>query len=131
MEPVYTISDISERTGLSLDTIRYYEKIGLLPAARRGSSGQREYGRNDLDRFIFVTHLKKTNMPLKEIERYMTCSAGQDFEGCYKVLHDHKLSIESQMADMQAALEKVNYKLHYFQDLIKQSSLAHAMQEQP
>jgi DNA-binding transcriptional MerR regulator len=123
MEATFTISDISEKTGLSLDTIRYYEKIGLMPPAKRKENGQREYDKLDLDRFTFVTHLKRTNMPLKEIERYLTCSAAKDFEGCYRVLYEHKLHIEEQMEDMTAALGKMNYKLEYFQDMIKRSGL--------
>ncbi|NHN33438.1 MerR family transcriptional regulator [Paenibacillus agricola] len=51
------------------------EKIGLLPPVKRKENGQKEYDKLDLDRFIFITHLKRTNMPLKEIERYMTLAS--------------------------------------------------------
>jgi DNA-binding transcriptional MerR regulator len=123
MEPTFSIAAISKRTGLSYDTIRYYEKIGLLPPAKRKENGQREYNKLDLDRFIFITHLKRTHMPLKEIERYMTWASAQNYESCYSVLYEHKLKIESQMAEMHATLGIMNYKLDHFQDLMKRSGL--------
>ncbi|MRN55044.1 MerR family transcriptional regulator [Paenibacillus sp. LC-T2] len=97
MEPTFSIAEISKSTGLSYDTIRYYEKIGLLPPVSRKENGQLEYEKSDLDRLIFITHLKKTNMPLKEIERYMTWASDQNYVSCYNVLYEHKLKIETQM----------------------------------
>ncbi|MCL6458067.1 MAG: MerR family transcriptional regulator [Gorillibacterium sp.] len=123
MNPTFSIAEVSERTGLSYDTIRYYEKIGLLPPAKRKENGQREYDKLDLDRFTFVTHLKRTHMPLKEIERYMVFSSEQNYEGCYNVLYEQKLKIESEMAEMHATLGIMNYKLDHFQDMIKRSGL--------
>jgi DNA-binding transcriptional MerR regulator len=121
MELTFSISEISETTGLSYDTIRYYEKIGLLPPVKRKENGQKEYDKLDLDRFIFITHLKRTNMPLKEIERYMTLAYTQNYESCYSILNEHKLKIELQMVEMHATLEMMNYKLDHFQDLKKHS----------
>ncbi|OPH50501.1 hypothetical protein BC351_07540 [Paenibacillus ferrarius] len=123
MEPTFSIAEISQRTGLSYDTIRYYEKIGLLPPVKRKENGQKEYDKLHLDRFIFITHLKRTHMPLKEIERYMTLASAQNYESCYSVLQEHKLKVESQMTEMQATLEMMNYKLDHFRDLMKRSGL--------
>ncbi|MGO4273718.1 MerR family transcriptional regulator, partial [Paenibacillus sp. TAF58] len=60
MEPTFSIAEISQKSGLSYDTIRYYVKIGLLPAAKRKENGHREYGRTHLERLIFISHLKRT-----------------------------------------------------------------------
>ncbi|WP_274651014.1 MerR family transcriptional regulator [Paenibacillus humicola] len=119
MEPTtYTIADIASRTGLSYDTIRYYEKIGLTPPAKRRDNGQRTYDSIDLERFVFVTTLKRTHMPLKEIERYMAFAGDRNFEKSYEVLHEHKLRIVAQMAEMNAALEMMNYKLDYYENMV-------------
>ncbi|WP_171647230.1 MerR family transcriptional regulator [Paenibacillus phytorum] len=123
MESTFSIAEISKRTGLSYDTIRYYEKIGLLPPVKRKENGQKEYDKLHLDRFVFITHLKRTNMPLKEIERYMTLASARNYESCYSVLNEHKLKIESQMAEMHTTLEMMNYKLDHFKDLMKRSGL--------
>ncbi|MFH5186019.1 MerR family transcriptional regulator [Paenibacillus sp. TAB 01] len=119
MEPTFSIADISSRTGLSYDTIRYYEKIGLLPSPGRKKNGQREYTSSDLDRFTFVTHLKRTHMPLKEIERYIAYSIEQNYEACYSVLHEHKKHLQAQLAEMNETLNIINYKLDNFQGMTK------------
>ena len=58
MESTFSIAELSKRTGLSYDTIRYYEKIGLMPPAKRTGNGQRRYDKLDLDRFIFVPRVQ-------------------------------------------------------------------------
>ncbi|WP_206918711.1 MerR family transcriptional regulator [Alicyclobacillus suci] len=120
-EPAYTIADISKQTGLSYDTIRYYEKIGLLPPIERKHNGQREYSQRHLDRLIFVLRLKRTNMPLKKIKQYLVLTAANQYEACYQLLHQHKCKIESEMAEMQATLDIVAYKLENFMKLMHDS----------
>jgi DNA-binding transcriptional MerR regulator len=118
MELKLSISELSEKTGLTIDTIRYYEKLGILPLPNRKGNGQREYTSSDLERFIFITQLKRTQMPLKEIDRYIQFYIDQDYERCYQVLDKHKVEIEEQMAEMSVALEKINYKLNNFKSLV-------------
>jgi DNA-binding transcriptional MerR regulator len=64
------IGELSQRSGLSAHTIRYYEKIGLLPFADRDGSGQRDYDLTILSWIAFLGRLKLTGMPLKQIQRY-------------------------------------------------------------
>jgi DNA-binding transcriptional MerR regulator len=123
LEPTFSIREISKQTGLSYDTIRYYEKIGLLPPVKRQGNGHKEYDKHHLDRFNFISRLKQTRMPLKEIERYMTLASARNYESCYSILNEHKLKIESQMAEIHTTLEMVNYKLDHFRDLMKRSGL--------
>lgn len=118
MELKLSISELSEKTGLTIDTIRYYEKLGILPLPNRKGNGQREYTSGDLERFIFITQLKRTQMPLKEIDRYIQFYIDQDYESCYQVLDKHKVEIEEQMAEMSIALEKIKYKLNNFKSLV-------------
>lgn len=118
MEPVFSISDIAERTGFSQDTIRYYERIGLLPEVRRKVNGRREYIQSDLDRFMFVAFLKRANMPLKDIERYIMFYNAHNYESCYNVLKDHKIKIEADVSDMQDALDLMTYKLENYKELM-------------
>lgn len=122
MEPTFSIAEISDQTGLSYDTIRYYEKIGLMPIIKRNKNGQREYDKEDLSRIIFVTKLKRTNMPLKEIEKYMTLASAHDYESCYRILNEHKRQIESQINEMQEALSVMNFKITHYEDLIEHHS---------
>lgn len=63
----YSIKETAERTGMSEDTIRYYEKIGLLPRAKRKGNSHRIYSDLDLNRMLLVTCLKKQEC------RWTTC----------------------------------------------------------
>ncbi|WP_308858091.1 oxidoreductase [Paenibacillus sp. R14(2021)] len=123
METIFSIADISKRTGLSYDTIRYYEKIGLMPPAKRTGNGQREYDQLALNRFTFIARLKRTHMPLKDIERYLTLAAAQNYEACYTILHKHKQEIEAQAEDINATLQEMSYKLNHFEALMARSGL--------
>ena len=63
----WTISEVSEQTGLSPRTVRYYEEMGLLPDVRRRASGRRVYGADDLERLGFISRLKSLGLSLSEI----------------------------------------------------------------
>ncbi len=63
----YRIGDISKRLGLSVDTLRYYEKIGLLGRVHRTAAGIRSYSDNDISRLKFVRRAQKMNFSLAEI----------------------------------------------------------------
>lgn len=67
MGPMWTISEISNQTGLSSRTIRYYEEIGLLPGVRRRQNGRRVYGDDELERLGFINRLKALGLSLSEI----------------------------------------------------------------
>src|SRR6478736_3571401 len=64
------IKEFSEKTHLSAHTLRYYEKIGILPNIQKNSSGHRIYSASDNDWISFVIKLKDTGMPLEEIMNY-------------------------------------------------------------
>jgi len=63
----YRISQVTDALGLSADTLRYYEKIGLLPRVSRAGSGARRYNDEDLSRLRFIQRSQKMNFSLAEI----------------------------------------------------------------
>ena len=63
----YKIGDVTQRLGISADTLRYYEKIGLLPPIYRAASGIRAYAERDLSRLRFIQRAKSMNFSLQEI----------------------------------------------------------------
>ena len=67
----FKISDVSKQTGLSADTLRYYEKIGLLKKVSRVSSGVRSYSEQDLSRLRFIQRAKTMNFSLEEIAKLL------------------------------------------------------------
>ncbi|MFF9085226.1 MerR family transcriptional regulator [Streptomyces sp. NPDC014991] len=66
----YTISEVVARTGLTAHTLRWYERIGLMPHVDRSHTGQRRYSNRDLDWLDFVTKLRLTGMPVADMVRY-------------------------------------------------------------
>ena len=68
----YRIKEVSEQTGLSADTLRYYEKIKLLPKVPRNASGVRIYSDKDISRLRFIQRAQKMNFSLEEIKNLMS-----------------------------------------------------------
>lgn len=68
---MYKISEVAEKTGFSISTLRYYEELGILKP-NRSTEGYREYGAIDLEWVQFIVRLKNTGMSLKTIQRYST-----------------------------------------------------------
>jgi MerR family transcriptional regulator, aldehyde-responsive regulator len=68
---MYTISEAAQKTGISAHTLRYYEKIGLLPSPVRGNGIKRIYAETDISFILFLSGLKNTGMSLNEISEFV------------------------------------------------------------
>jgi DNA-binding transcriptional MerR regulator len=66
----YTISEVAAVTGLTAHTLRWYERIGLMPHVDRSGTGQRRFSNRDLDWLAFVAKLRLTGMPVADMVRY-------------------------------------------------------------
>ena len=96
-----SIQQFAARTGLSADTLRYYEKIGLLRHVARDASGFRVYGPRDLEWVSFVLRLKDTGMPLDDITRYADLR-----EQGETTLAARQALLEAHAARLQARLQR-------------------------
>lgn len=67
MESTLTIKEVSQRTGLSAHTLRYYERIGLIAPVARAAGGQRRYAAADMDWLDFLLRLRTTGMPIQRM----------------------------------------------------------------
>lgn len=115
--PRFTISEVSKITGLSTDTLRYYEKKGLIISPERGGGGKRRYSKKDVGRIRFLTYIKKTNMPLKKIQDYVKYYEEHDEEKCYALLDEHRQTVEQQISELAVILQKIQYKLEHFREI--------------
>ena len=68
--PTYSPGQVVEKTGFSLDTLRYYEKIGLLDGVARTSGGQRQYGEDDIGWLEILRCLRDTGMPIARMREF-------------------------------------------------------------
>lgn len=107
------IGELSRRTGLTAHTLRYYERIGLLPRAPRGSSKQREYDASILPWIAFLGRLRTTGMPIRDMVRYAALrSLGPASEAEREtLLVRHRAQVRRHVAELQACLSVLDGKI--------------------
>lgn len=107
-----TIAEMAERTGVSVHTLRYYERIGLLTVAR-GAAGHRVYGAGDFARVVFLNRLRMTGMPIRELRRYVALvgEGEQTVPERLAMLIAHREAVRAQLAELQFALATVEFKI--------------------
>lgn len=91
-------------TGFSADTLRYYEKIGLLPGVGRAASGARLYSENDLSRLRFIQRAKTMNFSLEEIARLLEMRAAPQAarDEIRELTHNKLKAVEAHLKSLQA-----------------------------
>lgn len=101
------IGELAQSTGVEVDTIRYYEKAGLLPPPPRQGNGYREYGERHIERLAFIRHCRALDMPLADIKRLLDFVAHPEADcGDINRLIDEQLErVRERLSSMQA-LEK-------------------------
>jgi DNA-binding transcriptional MerR regulator len=114
------IKEFSRKCGLSAHTLRYYEKIGLLPAVERTESNHRRYSERDVVWITFIKRLKATNMPLVEILRYAELrEQGKGTEEArMHLLIAHARRLEQTIEHEQEHLERLKEKIRCYQEVI-------------
>lgn len=118
---MYSIREVSEKTGLSVHTLRYYEKEGVLRGVDRSQGGFRQYTDDDLESLGLVCCLKNTGMSIQEIARFMelTHEGEHTLQERVDLLREHRESMIRKMQEMQTYLEKVTWKLNFFSEKLK------------
>lgn len=113
-ELTFTIKQTAEQTGMTEDTIRYYEKIALLPRAERKDNGHRIYRQEDIQTIQLIACLKKTGMPLEEMRPFLEVSIDTDpaeYPELVELLRNHRENIVSQIASLQQVVDFIDMKL--------------------
>jgi len=98
------ISDLSRATGVDVETIRYYEKSGLVPAPARQANGYRSYGTEHLERLAFVRHCRALDMPLAEVKRLLDYVGGMPDErgDIDALIQAHLLRVRARLKSLRA-----------------------------
>lgn len=113
------IAEASARTGLSIDTLRYYEKAGLVEPPQRDAGGRRVYSDNDVEWLIFVTRLRSTGMPVRRIQEYAALRAGgtATARARKEILLEHRSVIRAQLDALTENLENLDYKIAHYETI--------------
>ena len=126
----YLIGEIAQKTGLSVHTLRYYEKEGLLPFVQKNKSGLRIYTDKDIGWISLINCLKSTGMPLKGIKQYIDwfLMGNSTLEQRLNMFKQQKTHIQEQLKQMHRHLDKINYKITLYEEAVQLGSLnkAHA-----
>ena len=115
------IKQFSKLTGLSVHTLRYYEKIGLMPDIKRDINDYRDYSKEDIEWVNFINKVKTTGMSIVDMQAFAElkkegeCNIPQRIE----ILERHKKHIENVLKNTRETLEKIDFKLDCYKKNVK------------
>ena len=120
-DTLFTIQQVSQQTGLSIHTLRYYERIGVLIPVNRLENGHRRYDDADLSRIDFVKKLRATGMTISDIRCYMELYQQGDETAPerYALLETHRKVVQEQLETLQETLELIDMKLAMYAGMKK------------
>ncbi|MCM1972032.1 MerR family transcriptional regulator [Streptomyces sp. G1] len=109
----YTISEVEARTGLTQHTLRWYERIGLMPHVDRSHSGQRRFTDKDLDWLGFVGKLRTTGMSVADMVRYaeLVREGPHTADDRRELLERTRDEVRTRIAELTDALAVLDYKI--------------------
>lgn len=116
------ISEVAERTGLSISTIRFYEKSGLCPFIKRGSDGKRTFSVTDTEWLVLLASLRATGMPVSEMRAFAELyDSGDETIPERKVaLLAHRLSLEARQEELNRCREILDRKLQRYDEILEE-----------
>ena len=116
------IKKVSEVTGMSADTIRYYERIGLIPPVTRNQSGIRDFTEREIGLLEFVRCFRKAGVSVEALIDYVTLlEEGEGTEEArLAILKEQAEKLDARLEELRAARERLAYKIDNYQEVISQ-----------
>ena len=120
------ISEVSQQCDISADTLRYYERVGLLPPVNRSDSGIRDYSDLDVRRVEFIKCMRTAGLPIEVlIEYYRLVQQGDaTMEDRKAILIEHRAEIKARMAELQKTLDLLDYKISFYENAVLKTEIA-------
>lgn len=121
----YSIADAAALTGVSVHTLRYYERAGLMrDRVRRAASSHRRYRDVDIYWVQFITRLRSTGMSIRQIHKYAEMArSGEGNEAeRLELLEQHRERVEAQLRDIEGHLAAINFKIDLYRSRIPEDS---------
>ena len=118
--PEWSVGEVSKQTSISIDTLRYYERAGLIDPVSRTSGGKRLYSDLDIERIRFVRRLRATGMPVETIARYVRLRAqgSATVPQRLSLLREHRALLERQRDELAQHIAAVDAKIAYYNALV-------------
>jgi DNA-binding transcriptional MerR regulator len=117
----YSPGEVADKTGFTLDTLRYYERIGLLDAVARTSGGQRLFTDEDIAWLSTLRCLRDTGMPIAKMLRYAELSRDETTAAeRLALLEEHDREVGERMAQLQAQRAHVQAKIRWYRSIAEE-----------
>lgn len=120
-----TIKEVSEKYDISSDTLRYYERIGMIPEVTRTASGIRDYQESDLSWVELVICMRKAGVSVESLIEYVKmCMQGDTtFSARLHLLQEEKEKLEEQRSQLETAMKRLDYKISRYQKAVDTGEL--------
>ena len=120
-----TIKEVSEKYNISSDTLRYYERIGMIPEVTRTASGIRDYQESDLSWVELVICMRKAGVSVESLIEYVKmCMQGDTtFSARLHLLQEEKEKLEEQRSQLETAMKRLDYKISGYQKAVDTGEL--------
>jgi DNA-binding transcriptional MerR regulator len=114
------IAEVSELYGISSDTLRYYERIGLIPPVHRNESGIRDYNELDLRRVDFIKCMRSARLPVEVLIEYVALiqQGDQTIESRKEILIEQRELLMARMKEMQKTLDLLDHKIEVYENAV-------------
>lgn len=111
-----TIAEVSKMYGLSADTLRYYERIGLIPKVYRNKSGIRDYTEEDCGWVEFIKCMRSAGLQIEALIDYVALFQEGDHtkEARMKILTEQREQLYQRMQEMQSTLQRLDKKIEFY-----------------
>ena len=116
--PELSIAEAAAEAGVSVHTLRYYERAGLMAPIERNESGHRRYSVQNVGWIVMITKLRATGMPIRRIHEYaelVRAGEGNEDERL-ALLEAHRADVKRQLAETRKNLEAIDYKINLYRE---------------
>ena len=115
------IAEVSGKFDVTQDTLRYYERIGLIPRVNRSKSGIRDYTEEDCMWVEFIKCMRNAGLPIEVLIEYVALFQQGDttIEARKELLTEQRKKLITRIEDMQKSLERLNYKIERYQSVVE------------
>lgn len=117
------IAEVSRKYDISADTLRYYERVGLIPAVHRRDNGIRDYDEGDQNWVEFIKCMRSAGIQVEALIEYVALyqQGDETNEARKEILVEQRAQLMQRMTDMEATLERLNYKIDNYDRVMRNS----------
>ncbi|MDS0525411.1 MerR family transcriptional regulator [Clostridium sp. SHJSY1] len=115
-----TITEVSKKYKLSADTLRYYERVGLIPEVNRSKSGIRDYTEEDCRWVEFIKCMRSAGLPIEILIEYVTLfqKGDETVLARKELLVEQRKQLIEKMENMKKTLERLDYKIKVYEEIV-------------